>query len=95
MLEHSVGPGARNQGINRAELLQPNRNFHPVVLSPQRYDVVFDTVGKSSFSRCKPVMTNKGVYRNPVLTAGPLFMTLWTKLFRRKKAMLAATGCAV
>ena len=58
----------------------------------ERYDVIFDTVGKSSFSRCKPVLTKRGAYLTTVLSAGALFFTLWTKLFGGKKAMFAATG---
>ena len=56
----------------------------------QTYDIIFDTVGKSSFSRCKGSLKQKGVY----LDAGKLatiFPMLWTSMFSSKKAILAAT----
>ncbi len=56
----------------------------------QTYDIIFDTVGKRSFSRCKGSLSRKGVY----LDAGKLstvFQMLWTSIFGSKKAILAAT----
>jgi NADPH:quinone reductase-like Zn-dependent oxidoreductase len=56
----------------------------------QTYDIVFDTVGKSSFARCKGSLTRNGVY----LDAGKistLLPMLWTAMFGSKKALLAAT----
>ncbi len=56
----------------------------------QTYDIIFDTVGKSSFSRCKGSLKQKGVY----LDAGKLatiFPMLWTSMFGSKKAILTAT----
>ncbi|MEM7156761.1 MAG: NAD(P)-dependent alcohol dehydrogenase [Myxococcota bacterium] len=58
----------------------------------QRYDVVFDTVGKSSFASSKRVLKPSGAYLTTVLTAGALFMTLWTKLLGGKRAIFAPTG---
>ena len=48
--------------------------------SGQRYDVVFDTVGKSSFRACRAILAPHGCY---VPTTGPLSMYLqavWTSL---------------
>jgi NADPH:quinone reductase-like Zn-dependent oxidoreductase len=59
--------------------------------SGQTYDIIFDTVGKSSFSRCKGSLTQKGVY----LTATGLAVVpqmLWTSKIGSKKAILALTG---
>ena len=33
----------------------------------KKFDVVFDAVGKSSFSRCKPILKNKGIYMSTEL----------------------------
>ncbi len=58
--------------------------------SGQTYDIIFDTVGKSSFSVCKGSLKQKGIY----LDAGKLatiFPMLWTSMFGSKKAILAAT----
>ena len=57
----------------------------------QTYDIIFDTVGKSSFSRCKGSLKPKGVY----LDAGKMatiFTMLRTSKFSRKKAIITATG---
>ena len=58
--------------------------------SGQTYDIIFDTVGKSSFSRCKGSLSQKGVY----LDAGKLatiFPMLWTSMFGSQKAIMKAT----
>ncbi|MES2617196.1 MAG: NAD(P)-dependent alcohol dehydrogenase [Bacteroidota bacterium] len=34
---------------------------------PKKFDVVFDAVGKSSFKRCKPILTPKGIYMSTEL----------------------------
>lgn len=56
------------------------------------YDIIFDTVGKSSFSRCKGVLRENGVYLSPVLKLPLLFQMIWTSRFERKKARFSATG---
>ena len=57
-----------------------------------QYDVVFDTVGKSSFSKCKRVLKPKGLYLTPVLTFGILLKMLISGIFSSKKAKFSATG---
>lgn len=54
-----------------------------------RYDVIFDTVGKSSFSRCKDSLTPKGCYLVTVMGLGPMAQTLWTALWGGKRAIFA------
>ncbi|RAJ11304.1 NAD(P)-dependent alcohol dehydrogenase [Arenibacter echinorum] len=56
------------------------------------YDVIFDTVGKSSFPACKEILTKNGTYLSPVLSMPLLFQMLWTSKFGSKKAKFAATG---
>ena len=58
----------------------------------QTYDVIFDTVGKSSFTRCKGSLTGRGVYLSPVLGLPLLLQMLWTSQFGSKKARFSATG---
>ncbi len=60
--------------------------------SGQTYHVIFDTVGKRSFSRCKGSLTEQGVYLSPVLGLRLLLQMLWTARFSSKKAMFSATG---
>lgn len=58
----------------------------------QTYDIIYDTVGKSSFSDCKKSLAPKGVYISPVLGVSLLFQMLRTTLFGGKKALFSATG---
>jgi len=58
----------------------------------QTYDIIFDTVGKSSFSRCKGSLKKKGVYLSAVPTLAILFQMLWTSKIGSKKAKFSATG---
>ncbi len=56
------------------------------------YDVIYDTVGKSSFGACKRVLTQKGKYLSPVISIGLLFQMLGTSFVGSKKALFDATG---
>jgi NADPH:quinone reductase-like Zn-dependent oxidoreductase len=58
----------------------------------QSYDIIYDTVGKSSFSRCKGTLTKKGVFVSPVLGVPLLLQMIWTALIGSKKAKFSATG---
>jgi NADPH:quinone reductase-like Zn-dependent oxidoreductase len=60
--------------------------------SGQTYDIIFDTVSKSSFSRCKGLLTQKGVYLSALPRLTILFQMLWTSKIGSKKAMFSATG---
>ena len=57
----------------------------------QTYDIIFDTVGKTSFSHCKGSLKQKGVYLNAANPA-TLFPMLWTSKFTKKKAIITASG---
>jgi len=58
----------------------------------ETFDVVFDTVGKSSFSKSKNILTKTGLYISPVLRFSLLLQMMWTSAFSKKKAKFAATG---
>ena len=58
----------------------------------QIYDIIFDTVGKSSFSCCKDSLRENGVYLSPVLGLPLLFQMIWTSKVGSKKAKFSATG---
>ena len=58
----------------------------------QTYDIVFDTVGKSSFRRCTRVLKGGGVYLTPVLTPAILWQMLWTSKLGSKKAKIVFAG---
>lgn len=61
-------------------------------LTPNRYDVIYDTVGKSSFRKCRKVLTEKGLYMSPVLQLSLLVQMITTSIFSRKKAKFQAVG---
>jgi NADPH:quinone reductase-like Zn-dependent oxidoreductase len=58
----------------------------------QTYDIIFDAVSKSSFSRCKGSLTQNGVYLSTVPGLPILLQMLWTSKIGSKKAKFSATG---
>lgn len=58
----------------------------------EQYDIIFDTVGKSSFSACKNSLTKNGVYLSAVLDFTLFLQIIWTSIFGGKKAKSSATG---
>ncbi|RMG22292.1 MAG: NAD(P)-dependent alcohol dehydrogenase, partial [Methanobacteriota archaeon] len=56
------------------------------------YDIIFDTIGKSSFGDSKHSLTQTGLYLSPVLNMALLLQMLWTSQSRGKKAKFSATG---
>jgi NADPH:quinone reductase-like Zn-dependent oxidoreductase len=49
-------------------------------------------LGKSSFSRCKSSLKQRGIYLTTVPTLAIMFQMLWTSKLGSKKAMIAFTG---
>lgn len=58
----------------------------------EHYDIIFDTVGKRSFSECINSLTENGVYLSSVLDFPLLLQMIWTSIFSSKKAKSSATG---
>jgi len=56
------------------------------------YDIIFDTVGKRSFSECKGSLTDEGIYLATVPTPAMMLQALWTAKNGSKKVKFAATG---
>ena len=56
------------------------------------YDIIFDAVAKSSFSRCKSSLKQGGVYLTTIPTLAILLQMLWTSMVGSKKAIFAATS---
>jgi len=52
----------------------------------------FDTVNKSSFSRCKSSLKQRGVYLSTVPTLAIFPPMLWTSKIGSKRAIIALTG---
>jgi NADPH:quinone reductase-like Zn-dependent oxidoreductase len=56
------------------------------------YDIIFDTVGKRSFSECKGSLTDKGIYLATVPTPVMMLQALWTAKSGSKKVKFVAAG---
>lgn len=54
-----------------------------------KFDFIFDAVGKSSFGQCKPLLTNKGIYISTELgkNGENIFFALTTPLFGGRKLL--------
>jgi len=55
--------------------------------SGETYDVIFDAVGKSSFSRCKSSLKQRGIYLVTVPTLAIYLQMLWTSRVGSKKVV--------
>ncbi|MFC1670990.1 NAD(P)-dependent alcohol dehydrogenase, partial [Spirochaetota bacterium] len=55
--------------------------------SGEKYNFVFDTVGKSTFGKCKPILTQDGIYisSEPGTMAQNVFFSLITPIFGKKQ----------
>lgn len=58
----------------------------------QEYDVVFDAVGKSSYTRSRKILKPGGIYLTTVPTVPILIWTLLTPLFGKTRAGIVFTG---
>lgn len=53
--------------------------------SDERYDFVFDVVGKTTFSECKGILMSKGIYLENNLELKDILRMMWTSLIGGKK----------
>lgn len=58
----------------------------------QTYDIIFDTVGKLSFSSCKGSLTQGGLYLTTFLSLPVIVQKLWTSLVGKKKIWFGDIG---
>lgn len=58
----------------------------------KKYDIIFDTVGKSSFKKCRSILEKNGTYLTPVLTIRSLTDMILSKFFSTRKALFMASG---
>jgi NADPH:quinone reductase-like Zn-dependent oxidoreductase len=56
------------------------------------YDIIFDTVGKRSFSECRGSLKDEGIYLATVPTPVIMLQALWTARSGSKKVKFAAAG---
>jgi NADPH:quinone reductase-like Zn-dependent oxidoreductase len=57
----------------------------------RKYDVIFDVVGKSSFKKCRKLLTGEGIYINIVPAYRLFYQMFWTSKRGKKKVI---TGIA-
>ena len=58
----------------------------------KQYDIIFDTVGKITFSSCKNSLTENGIYLSSVISMPLLLQMMKTSLFGKKKVKSSSTG---
>ncbi|MCZ7602489.1 MAG: NAD(P)-dependent alcohol dehydrogenase [Melioribacteraceae bacterium] len=58
----------------------------------KKYDIIFDSIGMSSFKTCKKLLSENGIYLNPVISLKILFQMMWTSKASKKKAIITFTG---
>jgi len=56
------------------------------------YDIIFDTIGKRSFSECKGSLRDEGIYLTTVPTPAIMLQALWTAKSGGKKVKFTAAG---
>jgi NADPH:quinone reductase-like Zn-dependent oxidoreductase len=56
------------------------------------WNIIFDTVGKSSFSHCKKSLARGGIFLTTYISFSILFQMVWTSKIGNKKAIIAFTG---
>ena len=56
------------------------------------YNIIFDTVGKRSFSDCKGSLSDKGIFLATVPTPAIMLQALWPAMSGSKKVKFAAAG---
>ncbi len=61
-------------------------------IAGKQYGVIFDTVGKTSFSECKNSLTQNGIYLSSVISLSLLWQIMKTSLFGTKKAKSSSTA---
>ncbi|MDH4473259.1 MAG: NAD(P)-dependent alcohol dehydrogenase [Fluviicola sp.] len=58
----------------------------------QHYDIIFDTVGKRSFSECKQSLSPTGTYLSSVIGLPLVLRSLVQAIFGKQKVKFSATG---
>ena len=58
----------------------------------ETYDIIFDAVGKISFSKCKNSLNRKGIFLEAGIGLAIMRHVLLTSFFGSRKAKIAATG---
>ena len=65
---------------------------HDFTKTGKAFDIIYDTVGKSTYRKAKEALTETGQYISPVLQFPLLLQSMGTSNSKGKKAKFAATG---
>ncbi len=60
--------------------------------SENKYDIIYDTIGKSSFGACKETLAEEGQYITPVLKLSVLGEMILSSIKGKKRVKFEATG---
>ena len=63
--------------------------------SGETYDLILDTVGKTSFSRCNKALKEKGIFLPVVMDLTELAQIVWTSMANGKKVKGGVAGESV
>ncbi len=58
----------------------------------KKYDLIFDTVAKSSYSECRQVLSPSGMYLTPVMSFSSLYHMIRSARSKGRKVRFSATG---
>ena len=65
---------------------------YDIASSGEKYDIIFDAVGKASYSQVKKSLTKNGIFLEAGVTLRVFPSVLLTSIFGSKKVMIMATG---
>lgn len=57
-----------------------------------KFDIIFDAVGTTTYRTCKRLLTSHGTYLSVTMSLPLLGSVIWTSFFGSKKAKVSATG---
>jgi NADPH:quinone reductase-like Zn-dependent oxidoreductase len=63
-----------------------------ITKSGQTYDIIFDTVGKTSYSQCKSSLKQRGIFLAAVMRLPEILQILWTSMIGSKKVRGGVTN---
>ncbi len=67
-------------------------NVEDFAESGQKYDIIFDTVGTSSFAQCKQGLTDTGLFLPLNFALREVFQALWSRIVGGKRVLVSVNG---
>jgi len=69
-----------------------DRTKQDFTLSSKKYDLIFDTVGKTSMKKCMDLLSTNGKYLLTEFGVSDIYYAVLTSLFSRKKVIVASSN---